>query len=363
MLDEDQSSGQVDERRSTVRSTGADISAGVSDITTDLEIYNRIVVTGGLGFVGRHMVSTLASIGKSVLVLDVARPSDTNRPNVSYCQADIRDMRGVTSELRAADLVIHLAGNPSGTLSIDRPRFDFETNAEGTFNLCEALAGSSIRRLVYLSTAMVYGVPRTCPVSETHPVGPFLPYAASKLSGEHVVSAFGHALGLPATIGRAFTVYGAGEDPRRAGGEVSQFLRWHLNDLPIRATGDIDRKTRDFCAVDDLVRGLLFLATRGAEGEVYNLGSGTETSLRELADVVGAATGRPAVLDSDESITDDTYRMVADIGKLRDLGYRPTTSLLDGVGRLAERLGDHPELPAVDTIFQRGQRDTLGAAR
>jgi nucleoside-diphosphate-sugar epimerase len=342
-----------------LRSTYAD----VADIAADLEKYRRVVVTGGLGFIGRHLVSALTELGKSVVVFDLSRPSVPFPENVSFCQVDIRDARSVRSHLVNADLVVHLAGNASGTVSVASPRLDFEMNAEGTFNLCEAVVGSSVRRLVYLSTAMVYGTPQTCPVDETHPVDPFLPYAASKLSGEHVVNAFGHAWGLPATIGRAFTVYGPGEDPRRAGGEVSQFLRWHLNDMPIEATGDVDRKTRDFCAVTDLVRGLLYLIARGVDGERYNLGSGTETSLRELADLVGAATGRPARLHTEESITDDTYRMVADIGKLRDLGYRPKTRLADGVAHLAEWLGPYPQLPHAETIFRQDQRSDLEATR
>lgn len=335
----------------------------VSDIAADLGRFDRVAVTGGLGFVGSHVVATLAAAGHSVLVLDIAPRPDLLPRNVTHHQVDIRDARAITPALREVDLVLHLAGNSSGTLSVDRPRFDFETNAQGTFNLCEALAGSAVRKLVYLSSAMVYGVPRTCPIDEGHPVAPFLPYGASKLSGEHLVSAFRQALGVPATIGRAFTLYGPGEDPRRAGGEVSQFLRWHLNHEPIRATGDVDAKTRDFCSIGDLVRALLFLAARGEEGEVYNLGSGTETSLRQLADVIGTVTGRQTTLLSDETITDDTYRMVADTKKLRGLGFAPRTSLADGVSALAAELGDHPIPPAVDTIFRREQRDGIGVGQ
>jgi nucleoside-diphosphate-sugar epimerase len=265
-------------------------------------------------------------------------------------------------ELAGADLVFHLAGNASGTVSVDRPRFDFETNAQGTFNLCEALLAADVRRLVYLSTAMVYGTPRTCPIGEHHQVRPFLPYAASKLAGEHLVSAFGHSFGLSVTIGRAFTLYGPGEDPSRAGGEVSQFLRWHLNGLPIPATGDIDAKTRDFCHVDDLVQALLLLADSGADGETYNIGSGTETSLRELVYLLEVVTGRKAELHSDRTVAEDTYRMVADISKLRGLGYAPRRSLDAGVADLAAVLGANPVLPTVDTIFRAGQRQDWAAA-
>jgi UDP-glucose 4-epimerase len=137
---------------------------------------------------------------------------------------------------------------------------------------------------------------------------------------------------------------------------VSQYLRWHLNQLPIRVTGDIDRKTRDFVHVSDLVAGLLVIAERAPDGEVVNIGSGEETSLRDLTEVIGAATGRRPELAQDRTIDEDTYRMVADISRLRGLGYRPRTPLPDGVAALARHLGERPEVPRIDTIFRRGQR-------
>jgi nucleoside-diphosphate-sugar epimerase len=327
------------------------------DVTVELARYSRVAVTGASGFVGRHLVSALAARHRDIVTLDVL-PAPAPAPHTRARQVDPRDARAVEAAVADADLVIHLAGNASGTISVDRPRFDFETNAVATFSVGEAVAKAGRARLVYLSSAMVYGIPQSCPVPETHPVSPFLPYAASKLAGEHAVAAFCRSFGMPAVVGRAFTLYGPGENPRVAGGEVSQFLRWHLRRRPIPATGDVDRKTRDFCHVEDLVQGLILLAARGRSGEVYNIGSGVETSLRELVGVVGEATGRPAVLEGDETVLEDTYRMVADVTKLRGLGYRPRFELLDGVRALATALGDHQELPGVDTIFRAEQRRT-----
>jgi UDP-glucose 4-epimerase len=136
---------------------------------------------------------------------------------------------------------------------------------------------------------------------------------------------------------------------------VSQYLRWHLNGLPIRVTGDLDRKTRDFVHVRDLVRGLVIAADRGEAGEVYNVGSGCEYSLRTLVDVIGRESGRAPVVDVQDEITEDSYRMVADTGRLRALGFRPEVELADGVRALAAHLGLNPELPQVATIFRRDQ--------
>lgn len=318
--------------------------------------HRHVAVTGGLGFVGGHLADVLSGMGKKVTVLDIADRGGHPRRGERVTHVDLRDARQTRDALRDADLVFHLAGNSSGTMSVDQPRFDFESNALTTFNVAEAMLGMTAR-LVYLSTAMVYGQPRTCPIAEDHPLAPFLPYGASKLAGESTVRAFTQTHRLSAVIARAFTVYGPGENPRRAGGEVSQYLRWHLNGMPVKVTGDLDHKTRDFVHVRDLVRGLLVVADRGSSGEVYNVGSGEEYSLRTLIDVIGAATGRTPEVEVADEICEDSYRMVADTSRLRALGYRPEVALLDGVTALAAHLGARPELPQVDTIFRPGQRE------
>jgi len=325
----------------------------MTDLVVPLTSGTRAIVTGGHGFVGSHLVDALRQRGVAVTVLDVAPPPRDHPADVAHRSVDLREPASVRAALVPTDVVFHLAGNASGTVSVDQPRFDFETNADGTFNLCEALLDSPPQRFTYLSSAMVYGRPECTPMPEDHPLRPFLPYAASKLAGEHIAGSMFEAYGLRTVIGRAFTIYGPGEDPRRAGGEVSQFVRWHLNRRPIPAVGDADRKTRDFTHVDDLVDGLITITERGTPGGVYNLGTGSETSLRELADLVGRITGRPADLHCDGQMLDDSYRHVADITKLRALGYRPRVSLAEGVADLALALGDDPELPSNPAIFHR----------
>jgi UDP-glucose 4-epimerase len=306
--------------------------------------------------VGRHLTRHLLAAGHDVLVLDVNRPRSSTLPSgARFRQVDLREPNAVTAACAGLDTVYHLAGNSSGTRSVVEPLFDFQTNAVGTANVCQAAVAAGVSRLVYLSTAMVYGRPTVVPIPEDHPTEPFLPYGASKLAGEHMVRSFHETFGLDTVIGRAFVIYGPGENPKVAGGEVSQYLRWHLNHHPVHATGIIDRKTRDFAHVTDVVRALHTIGEQGATSTVYNIGTGSEYSLRELVEVIGEATGRPVDLRVDESITDDSYRHVPDISRLRRLGYRPHTSLSSGVRSLAEVLGDTPEMPAVPTIFRPGQ--------
>lgn len=323
-----------------------------------LDNYHSFLVTGGLGFVGRHLTEALLALGKEVTVLDNTRTATDTRPppGTTLRIADIRHSHEVAEALIGVDVVFHLAANANGSLSITQPRLDFETNTVGTFSLAESILDSDIRRFVYVSSASVYGRPQRFPMDEDHPTRPFVPYGASKLSGEVTCLALHHACGLPVVVGRPFCIYGPGTNPHEEMVEVGRYLRWHLNDQPIQVIGDLDGKTRDFVHVSDLVNGLLLIADRARTGEVFNIGSGQEISMRQLVETIGAATGREPALRVISEITDDTYRLVADVSKLEGLGYRPAMHFGKGIRELADQLGPAPELPDSPTIFVRGQR-------
>ncbi|MET8543551.1 NAD-dependent epimerase/dehydratase family protein [Kitasatospora sp. NPDC004799] len=322
-----------------------------------LEEYDKVLVSGGLGFVGRHLTNALLFLGKEVAIIDNARTatSISTPSGATLHLLDIREVDAIAEAVDDADLAFHVAANANGTLSVTQPRLDFEINALGTLSFAEALLKASVRRVVYVSSASVYGTPRKFPMDEDHPTRPFVPYGASKLSGEITCLALHRACGLPVVVGRPFCVYGPGENPHEAMVEVGRFLRWHLNHRPIQIVGDIDRKTRDFVHVTDLVQGLLTIADRADLGEVFNIGSGTEVSMRDLVNTIGEATGVTPEVSVIPEIEDDTYRLVGDISKLQGLGYRPAVSLAEGVRDLADHLGANPELPGSPTIFSRGQ--------
>jgi len=324
-----------------------------------LEQYTRILVTGGAGFIGRHLVAALLSLdNKEVVILDnLSTVLDKSvPPGARLVHADVRDPEQVREAAEGAELIFHVAANANGTVSVDNPRLDFETNALGTFNIVEAALCAGARRFVYVSSASVYGRPQRFPIDEQHPTMPFVPYGMSKLAGELCCLSFSRGWGLPVVIARLFCVYGPGENPRTALVEVSRYLRWHLNYRPIQIVGDMDRKTRDFVHVSDAIEGLVLVADKAEVGEVFNIGSGQEVSMRELTEVIGHVTGRTATITQLSSITEDTYRLVADIAKIKSLGYVPRVSLVEGVRRLAIELGEHPELPSGATIFRKGQR-------
>src|SRR6266542_957054 len=279
-----------------------------------LDRHDGIAVTGGLGFIGRHLVRALLDQGKRVIVLDRRCPGDSDdHPGIEYRVVDVREPRSLPDAFAKADLVFHLAANANGTYSVEHPVEDFQANCVGTFNVLQAAVETGVRRVVYVSSASVYGTPRRFPIRESHPTDPIMPYGASKLAGERFGLAFLHSYGLDFVAARPFCVYGPGEDPATSLVEVSRYLRWHLNGRAIQVVGDARRKTRDFIHVSDAVGGLVAIAERAEPGEILNVGSGTEVSMRELAERTQRVAGGTVRVRELTDIQDDTHRLVADI--------------------------------------------------
>lgn len=326
-----------------------------------LKDFCKVLVTGGTGFIGSHLAATLLSLGKEVVVFDnLSTGPEENLPQrAKLIVGDVQNSEQIVQAMEGCDLIFHVAANANGTVSVNNPRFDFETNVCGTFNVLDAALQVGVRKFVYVSSASVYGVPQHYPIREDHPTNPFLPYGSSKLGGEICCRSFFHTYGLPVVIGRPFCVYGPRENPELALVEVSRYLRWHLNGKPIRIVGDIDRKTRDFVYVGDVVQGLILIADRAAEGEVFNLGSGNEVTMRDLVEAIDSVTGKQPSIKMITDITEDTYRLVSDISKIRGLGYVHAVSLEEGLRHLAEDLGQHPRMPGTPTIFKKSQRGEM----
>jgi UDP-glucose 4-epimerase len=323
-----------------------------------LEKYQNVTVTGGLGFIGTHLVGELQSLGKSVTIIDnLWTSADKPVPKgVRFIEVDIRDPRKIAESIEGADLVFHVAANSNGTFSVEDPRLDHEVNDIGTFNVIEGASNGGVGRVLYVSSASVYGMPRSFRMHETDPKEPFVPYGSSKYRGELNALSFHHARGLDVVIARPFCVYGPGENPKIALVEPTRFIRWALNDDAIPVVGDPDRKIRDFVSVHDLARGLLVIADKGQAGQAYNVGSGEEISMTQLVRTIGQITERKVRIHAIPEITDDTYRLVADISKIRSLGYNPQISLREGLKEIVRSLGDHPERPSGGTIFRVGQK-------
>ena len=181
-----------------------------------LERYQRIPVTGGCGFIGRHLAGALVSLGKSVTVLDnlstafdISTAAGTHLVNI-----DLREQEQLAAAVEHADLIVHAAANSSGTVSIEDPRFDFETNVVGTLNLLDAAVGAGTKRFVQIASASVYGIPRYFAMDEEHPTKPLMPYGTSKLTAERYALTYHSAYGLYVVVGWPFCVMAPANIPR-----------------------------------------------------------------------------------------------------------------------------------------------------
>src|SRR5260370_3523733 len=187
-----------------------------------LEKYRNVTVTGGLGFIGSHLVGELQSLGKNVTIIDSLWTSEDKiiAKGARFVEADIRDREKIAEPIEDADLVFHVAANSNGTVSVVNPRMDHEMNDVGTFNVMEAASNGGAGRVLYVSSASVYGIPQSFPMHETDPKEPFVPYGSSKYRGELKAISFHNSRGLDVIIPRPFCFYGRSwwliRDTRRA---------------------------------------------------------------------------------------------------------------------------------------------------
>jgi len=297
-----------------------------------------VLVTGGAGFIGSHLTEALVRSEARVTVLDNLKAgtwSNLKRvmPSVRPIEGDVRDYRVVEHVLRKdlPHVVFHLAANASVPGSVDDPRYDFETNCGGTFVLLDSLRQfTPAARVVFASSAAVYGEPCRFPIVEATPLQPISPYGANKVSAEVQCQTFMKVYGTQVIIGRLFNTYGP-RMPRFVVLDVLRKLRRNPECLEILGNG---QQVRDFSYVSDVIGGLMMLAERGKPGEAYNIASGTSCSVTRLArlllEILGLQ-GRTRLVYTGESWKGDAQHWEVDISKIRTLGYEPRMNLREGL--------------------------------
>ncbi|QPV62851.1 NAD-dependent epimerase/dehydratase family protein [Halosimplex litoreum] len=294
------------------------------------------LVTGGGGFVGSHIVDALVP-ETDVVVLDSFVRGDRERvpDGVRVVEADVRDEDAVAAAVDGVDVVFHQAAIVSVAQSVEDPTTSHAVNVDGTLAVLEA-ARRADARVVFASSAAIYGEPESVPVDERHPKEPASPYGLEKLAGDHYCRLYADLYDLSTVALRYFNVYG----PRQAGGDyagaITAFAEQARAGGPLRVDGD-GEQTRDFVDVADVVQANLLAATTDATGEAFNVGTGEATTIRRVAEIVRDTVAPDVEVVHGDPRSGDIRESVADVGKARDrLGYEPTVPLTEG---LADLLG------------------------
>lgn len=300
----------------------------------------RVLVTGGAGFVGSMLVRQLVEAGARVTVLDdlFTGHADAIPAGAEFVEGSVTEEALVRDLVSKAGLVFHMAAR-NIIASTANPRDDFATNIGGTLNVLLAAREARVERVVYTSSASIYGNPRSIPINEDDGLVPLSPYAVSKLAGEHYCLAFYESYGMPVGVVRYSNVYGPGQRPENPYcGVVAKFMTAAYEGRALSIHGD-GGQTRDFTFIEDAVEATLLAATHPrAEGEVFNVGTGVETSVNDLVDVISRVTGRPLRAEHiDRRDVDNIRRRVVNIEKIRRmLRWAPQVTLERGIERTVE---------------------------
>lgn len=308
----------------------------------------RVVVTGGAGFIGSHLVHELVRRGAEVVVIDnLTTGRESNLLDVMHeielVRASTLETHRVRRAMRGAQTVFHLAAVLGVKRTWEEPIRVIHENLHGTENVLHAAAAAGASRVVLASSSEVYG-DGSPPYSEEHsPAAPKTGYAAAKLTEEKMAEAFTSEMGVPTSCLRYFNVYGRGQESSAYGFVTAIFCDRVRQGLPPVVFGS-GEQTRDFTYVEDIVEGTLLSAEKAGAHDVFNIGTGVETSVNSLAREVLLAAGRRDLKPMHaESRRDEVQRRVADVSKaMRVLGWEAKWRLRDGLAATMSKSLDAP---------------------
>lgn len=304
-----------------------------------------ILVTGGAGFIGSNLVEALLASGHKVRVLDnMSTGKRINLPNDSRVElivGDVADAQAVCRAVQGCGAVVHLAAVASVQASVDDPVGTHQSNLVGTLNLCEAMRGAGVRRVLFASSAAIYGNNgEGFAIDEETPKAPLTPYAADKLASEHYLDFYRRQHGLETVVFRFFNIYGPRQDPSSPySGVISIFSERAQQGLPITVFGD-GEQTRDFLYVGDLVQVLLqALKQPTVEVGAVNVGLNRATSLNQLLAALGDVLGELPPVSYQQARRGDIRHSRADNSRLlqRFLLPEPATDMRAGLAKLMGR--------------------------
>ena len=300
----------------------------------------KILVTGGAGFIGSHVVDLFVAQGYEVIIVDdlsTGRASNLNSAAKFY-QVDIRSpqLREVF-EAEKPDYVSHHAAQMDVRRSVAQPLFDADINILGSINVIETAKDFNVKRFIYISTGgAVYGEPESLPCDESHPINPICQYGASKHTVEHYLYMYYVNYGLKYTVLRYPNVFGPRQDPHGEAGVVAIFTGKMLASEAVTINGDGDQ-TRDFVYVGDCAKANHLAVTVDHEPGIYNLGWGRPTSINEICSVLVNITGYNLPIEHGTAKVGETRHIYLDASKIKkDLGWEPIITLEQGLEKTVD---------------------------
>jgi UDP-glucose 4-epimerase len=299
----------------------------------------RVLITGGAGFIGSHIATRLANDNEVLIYDNFSSGRQENiehlmdNANVKVLREDIRDKTTLEKHMNEVDYVFHLAAVASVPESIAEPIKTNEVNITGTLNILKTAHELGVKKVVFSSSAAVYGDEPTLPKIETMPTMPMSPYAVTKISGEDYLRVFYENFKLPTVSLRYFNVFGPRQDPKSSYATVvPKFIEFVMNNKPPVIFGD-GGQTRDFIYVDDVVDANITAALNdNANGKIFNIAGGSGITINELAEMIIQLSGNDlSTLHEPERLGDIKYSY-ADITKARtELGWEPKKAIADGL--------------------------------
>lgn len=310
----------------------------------------KTLVTGGAGFIGSNIVRLLLAKGHEVTVLDDLssgyRCNLTPFPEVRFIEGDVRNRETVLQAVAGAEVIFHVAASVGNTRSIEHPIEDSEVNVIGTLQVLEAARQHGVRKVVFSSSAGIFGELKTLPIKEDHPVEPDSPYGASKLAAEKLCLAYDKLYDLEVVCLRYFNVYGVNQRYDAYGNVIPIFAHRMLHELPVVIFGD-GEQTRDFVNVRDVVQANYKAALSDGVSGAFNIASGARVTINRLAELMCEASDIKVKIEHGPPRKGDVRHSLADISAARNaFGYEPVVALEEGLAeyvdwmkREVERLG------------------------
>lgn len=305
-----------------------------------LSLRERVLVTGGSGFIGSNLVKALVACECDVTVLDNLSSGHRSNldpfPQVRLIEGDVRDARAVRDAIQGASLVFHLAASVGNQRSIDSPLVDAEINVLGTLQVLEAARVHHVRKVVTSSSAGIFGELKMLPIREDHPVEPDTPYGSTKLCAEKLCLAYAKLYDLEAICLRYFNVYGPNQRFDAYGNVIPIFAFRMLRREPLTVFGD-GEQTRDFVNVADVVQANLKAAVAENVSGAFNIGSQSKVSINRLIMLLAAVSGVTATVRYGPPRPGDVRDSVADISAASGaLGFAPAMPIEEGLAEYME---------------------------